>query len=238
MDELSVANKRRKVAHDEHERDYEETIRAQDKWENRLHERMSQLIAKKKENAEANGNIDAADEDLVEVNAGGKIVAAKRSTLTQIQGTNFGVIFSGRWDNKLSRYSHGRIFFDINPDCFQAIVDYLNELMISSEDSPPSPPSVDDEHKHLLRYQLESFGFELMVEMPDSIINKNKRHWKILYDWLKEDDSDVEFTLLYRGSSDGLINQAFHSKCDNNGCTLTIIELTDGAIILGYSNRS
>ena len=115
-------------------------------------------------------------------------------------------------------------------------MDYLNELMISSEDSPPSPPSVNDEHKHLLRYQLESFGFELMVEMPDSIINKNKRHWKILHDWLKEDDSDVEFTLLYRGSSDGLINQAFHSKCDNKGCTLTIIETTFGAIFGGYSN--
>jgi hypothetical protein len=75
--------------------------------------------------------------------------------------------------------------------------------------------------------------------MPESTIIKDEGHSKmLLHDWLNEDDSDGEYTLLYQGSRDGLSNQAFHSKCDNNGCTLTIIELTDGAIILGYSNRS
>ncbi len=90
-----------------------------------LHERMSQLIAKKKKAAEANGNIDAGHEDLVEVNAGGKIVVAKRSTLTQKQWTKFEAIFSGRWNKKLLRDSHRRIFIDVNPDCFQAIVDIV-----------------------------------------------------------------------------------------------------------------
>jgi hypothetical protein len=239
MDELSVANKRRKVARDEHDRDYEETIRAQDEWEGRLQEHMSQFIAKKKETAEANGNIDAADEDLVEVNAGGKIVVARRSTLTQMQGSKFEAIFSGCWDKKLLRDSHGRIFLDVNPICFQAIVDHLNEMTISSEDSPPSPPSVDDEHKYLLRCQLECFGFELIepdVEMPESIIIKNKSHCKILHDWLKEDDSDGDLTLLYRRSIHGSEGQHFHSKCDDKGCTLTIIETTCGAIFGGYSN--
>ena len=30
------------------------------------------------------------------------------------------------------------IFLDVDPTCFQAIVDCLNELTISSKDSPPS----------------------------------------------------------------------------------------------------
>ena len=41
-------------------------------------------------------------------------------------------------------------------------------MTISSEDSPPSPPSVDDEHEHILRYQPELFGLVPTVELPDS----------------------------------------------------------------------
>jgi len=109
-------------------------------------------------------------------------------------------------------------------------------MMISSEDSPPSPPSVDDEHEHILQHQLELFGLEPTVESPDSNIINNNGHWKILHDWLKDDGSDGDFSLLYRGSRDGLSGSAFHSNCDNKGCTLTIIETTDGKVIGGYSN--
>jgi hypothetical protein len=109
-------------------------------------------------------------------------------------------------------------------------------MMISSEDSPPSPPSVDDEHEHILRYQLELFGLVPTVELPDSNIINNNGHWIFFHDWLKEDGSDGEFSLLYRGSRDGLSNSEFHSKCDDKGCTLTIIETTDGKVIGGYSN--
>ena len=58
----------------------------------------------------------------------------------------------------------------------------------------------------------------------------------MLHDWLKEDGSDGEFSLLYRGTRDGLSGSAFHSNCDNKGCTLTIIETTNGKVIGGYSN--
>jgi hypothetical protein len=101
----------------------------------------------------------------VEVNAVGKIVVAKRSTLTQIQGTKFEAIFSGRWDKKLLHDNHGRIFLDVNPTCFRAIVDHLNEMLISSGDSPPSPPTVDGERKHLLQHQLDLFGIVPKVEI-------------------------------------------------------------------------
>jgi hypothetical protein len=132
--------------------------------------------------------------------------------------------------------ARGAKFLYVNPTCFRAIVDYLNGMMISSEDSPPSPPSVDDEHEHILQYQLELFGLVPTVELPDSNIINNKGHWKMLHDWLKEDGSDGEFSLLYRGTRDGLSGSAFHSNCDNKGCTLTIIETTDGKVFGGYSN--
>ncbi|KAL3808267.1 hypothetical protein ACHAXA_001409 [Cyclostephanos tholiformis] len=214
MDKLHIASKSLNHAQLEYERDYNEQIFAFSQRESRLQDRMSQLISKKEEIAETNGNRDATDDDLVEVNAGGEIVVAKRSTLTQIQGTKFEAIFSGRWDKKLLRDSHGRIFLDVNPKCFRAIIDHLNEMLISSRDSPPSPPSVDGERKHLLQHQLDLFGivpkveipesailndegqcmvlfgFVPTVEMPNSTIIKHNGHCKILHDWLKEDCLD------------------------------------------------
>ena len=44
------------------------------------------------------------------------------------------------------------------------------------------------------------------------------------------------FSLLYRSSSDGSTVSNFHSKCDNQGCTLTLIEATNGFVLGGYCN--
>jgi hypothetical protein len=113
-------------------------------------------------------------------------------------------------------------------------------MKISSMDSPPSPPSVDDEHKHILKHQLEIFG--LVPDCPpslfDSNIIKDAGVCDVLHEWLEEDNQDGEFSLLYRGTRDGLTNIAFHSKCDNKGCTLTVIETTCGNVIGGYSNTA
>jgi len=234
MEQLNISNKRLKTAHGDRERDYKAQIEKLDSKEEELLKRLSDLDKKKLETAEANGNVDAADDDIVEINAGGKIIAAKRSTLTQLKGTRLEALFSGRWDKKLQRDSNGRIFLDVNSVCFQAIVDYLNEMTISSEDNPPESPSVDDEHKHILRHQLELFG--IMTKFSDSNIIKDEGHATQLHDWLKEDGSIGEFSLLYRSSRDGTSGADFHSKCDKKGCTLTVIETTDGFVLGGYSN--
>ena len=155
MDEINASNKRIKTARESHVQDLDDLISALDKRETLLNERVQALDHKKHDIAQANGNLDAADDDLIDINAGGKIIVAKRSTLTQIQGSRMEALFSGRWDKKLMRDGHGKIFLDVDPICFQAIVDFLNEMTISSKDSPPSPPSVDIEHKHILNHQLE-----------------------------------------------------------------------------------
>ena len=238
MDELNIATTRLKLARFNHEKAYEETISDLDGRESNLAARLTELDQKKQSAAEANGNPDAADDDLVEINAGGKIVAAKRSTLTRIAGTRFEALFSGRWDKILQRDSHGRIFLDVNPSCFRAIVDHLNEMIISSEDTPPDPPSVDDEHYQILQDHLELFDLPLIVILPDSNIMKERSHINLLHAWLKEDGSEGDFGLLYRSSRDGIAPTHFHTRCDNKGCTLTIIETTCGRVIGGYSNIS
>jgi len=167
MEELLRANKRLKTVADDYERDFQAIITQLDRKQTALTDRLDGLKQKKLETAQANGDVDADDDDLVEVNAGGKIISAKRSTLTQLKGSRLEALFSGRWDKKLQRDGNGRIFLDINPVGFRAIVDYLNEMMISSEDNSPTPPSVDDEHEHILRHQLELFGLS-MTKVADS----------------------------------------------------------------------
>jgi hypothetical protein len=238
MDELSAVDRCLKSARASILQDMDNMIAALDKRETLLNERLQELNRKKDESDLSNGNLDATEDDRIEINAGGKIIVAKRSTLTQIQGSRMEALFSGRWDKKLLRDGHGRIFLDVDPTCFQAIVDYLNEMNISSKDSPPSPPSVDDEHKHILKHQLELFGLLPECSLPDSTIIKDVRDIDKLHEWLGEDDQDGVFSLLYRGSRDGQTNTAFHSKCNEKGCTLTVIETTCGKVFGGYSNTA
>ncbi|KAL7531595.1 hypothetical protein ACHAWF_003845 [Thalassiosira exigua] len=233
MEQLSIADHNLKAAVENRDRDFEAAMAKLSEKTNDLKERLKKLNEAKFDPTHA--NLEASDDDFVEINAGGKVVAAKRSTLTQLKGTRLEALFSGRWDKALQRDGIGRIFLDINPKCFRAIVDYLSELAISSEEDPPSPPVMGDEDKHILRSHLEIFGLYTPV-MPESTIIKKAKEVDLLHDWLEEDGSDGELHLLYRSSRDGLSAANFHSKCDNQGCTLTVIETTGGFVLGGYSN--
>ena len=48
----------------------------------------------------------------------------------------------------------------------------------------------------------------------------------------------VQWKLLYRGSRDGFSSQNFHSKCDNQGPTVTVIKSTTGHLFGGYNADS
>jgi len=233
MEKLNNANKKLKTAHESIERDYNTQIYELNYKENELLKRMSDLDAKKLDIAKEHGSTNISDDDVLEINAGGKIIVAKRFTLTQLEGTRLSALFSGRWDKKLQRDSHGRIFLDVNPICFQAVVDYLNELLISSEENLPKLPCVDEEHEHIMEHQIELFGLHRGVPGSEIV---NKRHKDRIHEWLKEDVSDGELTLLYRRTRDGMDGKDFHSKCDNKGPTFTIIETTSGIIMGGYTN--
>jgi len=157
-----------------------------------------------------------------------------------LDGTRLEALFSGRWEKKILRDSHGRIFLDVNPVCFQAIVDYLTEMLISSEDNLPKLlPIVDDEHKDIMKHQIELFGlFSHKQSLSNSSIIKERTHIEQLHNWLNEDGSDGELGLLYRGSRDGFTSKDFHDTCDNKGPTLTIVKTKDGYVLGGYSNTS
>ncbi|KAL7452499.1 hypothetical protein ACHAWC_005724 [Mediolabrus comicus] len=212
-------------------------VKSLQEQEDQLLDRLRKLEEEKLKMAAANGNLDVSDDDFLEINAGGRAIAVKRATLIQLQGTRLEAMFSGRWDEKLIRDGSGRIFLDVNGDCFQALVDYLNEMIISSEDEPPERPCVDDELKHILMHQMDLFGLTNIPQIESNIIKESSEMY-ILHEWLKEDGSDGDLELLYRSSRDGLTNQNFHSKCDNKGRTITIIETNKGNVVGGYTNTA
>jgi hypothetical protein len=235
VDELYRADDQLKKARDEHEANYAKEVNKLDDVKKVILDRFNQLEETKVRTVAEYGDEDVTDDDLIEINAGGKVVVARRGTLTQSKGTRMEALFSGRWDKKLLRDRDDRIFLDVNSDCFQAIIVYMNELIGSSCDKPPEPPSVYDELMTMLEHQLKLFEVVVPRMMPDSKIITQSSHADILYDWLG--DSDGEWELLYRGSH-GFTNKVFHEKCDKKGRTFVIIETGDGGILGGYTNTS
>ncbi len=240
-EQLERAKKKRKIAHEKLELDYTRHTREQDEFENKLLERIRILDEKKDATAAKYGLADANDNDRVEINAGGKIIAARRGVLCQLKGTKFEALFSGRWDKKLLKDSSGRIFLDVNPKAFRAIVDYLNELGISGEDDVPTLPTEEGGEARQINYlacHLNLFGINDAPLMPDSSIITTCEKVNTIHQWLDEGGVDGGLELIYRSSRDGLSTDAFHSKCDGVGPTLVIIETTGGIVLGGYTNIS
>ena len=235
MEKLRIANERLQTARNDHEAAYHAETENLSIKENELLQRLHSLDDKKLDISKVHGNTNISHDDIIEINAGGTIITARRSILTQLKNTRLEALFNGRWDKKFLRDVNGRIFLDVNAMGFQAIVDYLNELTISSLDDLPDAPCVEAELEYILKHQLDLFGLADKMP-PDSNIIKDASQATLLHNWLEEDGVDGVFRLLYRTSRDGETSQSFHAKCDNKGCTITIIETTDGHIIGGYSN--
>ena len=89
MEEVTTANRLLKSTLDSHEHDLLTQIAELDSRERTLTERLEKLNKIKSDTAQNHGNENSVDDDLIEINAGGRIISAKRSTLTQLKGTRF-----------------------------------------------------------------------------------------------------------------------------------------------------
>lgn len=238
-DELYKADEQLQAARRKHEAHYALEVTKLENAGKQVLNRFNKLEEEKVEAAASNGDDGVSDDDIIEINAGGKIMSARRGTLTQWKGTRLEALFSGRWDKMLLRDNEGRVFLDVDGDCFQAIVVYLNQLASSIEGNYHEPPTVYDELEAVLAHQQVLFQVPL-PRMPRSNIVKQSSHASVIYNWLEEDGSDGEWDLIYSYSRDGLSdsNKAFHTNCDNKGPTIVLIETTEGGILGGYTNSS
>ncbi len=239
MEQLERAKKKLKIAHEKLELDYRKHTQEQNEFENKLLERIRILDEKKQAAADKYGDLDASDDDRVEINAGGKIISARRSVLCQLKGTRLEALFSGRWDKKLQRDGSGRIFLDVSPKAFRAMVDYLNELAISGEDDIPKlPVEGEGEMGHMLYDHFDLFGLYSSTLISESNIISTHSEVNVIQQWLQEAGAGGGTELIYRSSRDGVSNKMFHEKCDNVGPTLVLIRTTSGGVLGGFTNVS
>jgi len=195
------------------------------------------LKCQQDEIASRHGDVNADSSDVLDINAGGKIISVTRGTLTHLQGTPLAGLFSGRWDDRLKMDGTGSMFLDVNPEFFQSIIDYLNESKISPPDAPPDPPVIDEDDKVVFERLLEIFGMK-NVYHPYSTTLTDPSHTKALRGFLLEDGEYGELELLYRGSRDGFGAEDFHGKCDNKGATVTVIRDVGGSLFGGFTEKS
>ena len=85
MEELSIVQAQLETTLSNHAQDCAGQKNRLYNKENTLEEQLKELNKRILKTVEDNGNIDATD-GMIEINTGGTIIAAKRSTLTQIKG--------------------------------------------------------------------------------------------------------------------------------------------------------
>ena len=91
----------------------------------------------------------------LKLNVGGSPVTVLRSTLTFKPRTRLAALFSGIYDGQLQRDKKGRIFLDLNPECFRAITDWLAHCELAGPDAKPYPavpPEHGDTMEHMMRF--------------------------------------------------------------------------------------
>jgi len=96
------------------------------------------------------------ENDIVNINVGGKKLACKRSTLTGVPGSLLEAMFSGRWEDRLEKDDKGQIFLDLNPYAFGKVLDWLRAKRIESIERPAPLPVIakdqEEEWKNLVTY--------------------------------------------------------------------------------------
>ena len=59
------------------------------------------------------------------------MMSVTRNTLNLIKGNSMEALFSGRWYKRLPRDEGGRVFLDVNPNCFGVVVELLSKRKIT-----------------------------------------------------------------------------------------------------------
>jgi hypothetical protein len=165
-----------------------------------LEQRRSDLKAKYSAYAELYGDVEADGNDTIQLNVGGVGVVVKRSVLTLFSESKLAILFSGRWDKKLLRDKKNRIFLDVDPVCFQIILDYLTQCSESPGDAPlPSVPEVSEELKSTFDFLCSFSGIVVPKEQLSSMNDK------------ESNDVDIDIDIAVASDTS---NDAIHDSCD------------------------
>lgn len=97
--------------------------------------------------------------DIIGLNMGGeKTVQVKRSLLTMYEDSFLAAMFSGRWEDQITRDKHGNVFFDEPPEVMMPLIEWLRECRDATPDEPVETPVVDVKYQKAWARMMHRFG--------------------------------------------------------------------------------
>ena len=165
----------------------------------------------------------------INLNVGGHRFTTSAQTLTKDSNSMLAAMFSGRFD--LNPLGDGAVFIDRDGTHFRYILNYLSTGKLTLPEDATFLKELQEEAEF---YQIQGiidelrlFESKLSVSSPseafeESEILTNEEHQRVLKDWLSP--LQGKWRLLFRASRDGFAAEIFHSKCDAQGPTVTIIK--------------
>lgn len=171
----------------------------------------------------------------VKLNVGGQYFTTSLQTLNKDPNSMLAAMFSGKFDTKPSE--DGSFFIDRDGTHFRFILNYLRDGELILPEGATFHKQLEKEAEF---YQIQGIIDALTACKPpkpfqESEILTSEEHQSILKGWLPS-DVQGEWRLLFRASRDGFATDAFHSKCDNKGPTVTIVK-SGKNIFGGFTER-
>jgi len=175
-------------------------------------------------------------EGIIELNVGGQIFTTTKSTLLKAEGTMLGAMFSGRYELG-PKDKEGRIFIDRPSQWFSIMLDSLRsgtKIVLPTEEE-----DLEEFKREVKFYSMENY-FKTQFKDPkfigtDATLLLKQIYVDLLNKWTKATSKDKNWKLEYKASKDGWDAVNFHSKVDNKGESISVIEDTDGNLFGGYT---
>ena len=184
-------------------------------------------------------NLGSRIPSIVKLNVGGSHFTTSLQTLTRDPNSMLAAMFSGR--HEVETTEDGSFFIDRDGTYFRFILNYLRngELIL-----PEGAKFLEELEVEARFYQVQGLLDELKVVralkvFEKSVILTDRRDFRnVLIRWIPmEFILAGEWCLLFRASRDGFTASAFHSRCDNQGPTVTVVK-SDGNIFGGFTESA
>ncbi|PNW71775.1 hypothetical protein CHLRE_16g679876v5 [Chlamydomonas reinhardtii] len=88
--------------------------------------------------------------DVIRLNVGGTALATSRRTLTLVPDSLLATMFSGGWDDHLTRDPTGAVFLDYDPHLFAALVNWLRGCDLAGPEAPLAEVRVEQDRQEQL----------------------------------------------------------------------------------------
>jgi hypothetical protein len=164
------------------------------------------------------------------LDVGGEKYATSVDTLTRVKDTVFTALFSKQW--QLERDPDDKsIFIDRNGKIFTYILEYLRTDIV------PNNVWKDETILHSVLIESQYFRLHALSDILTGFSNgtllqlEHKKKLNEFYGKMHQ-----QWELIYKASRDGFNANAFHTRCNNKGPTMTIIQSNNNYLFGGYTS--